>query len=117
MRLESLLLITHPDHEALQSPGVDEARMPPHLSSLQENVEEDRWEDLHVQYRLLTYLHRSRGNRAKHLGRVAAEYMQLLYHASKARAEQCIFVDEIQWVCELYYVVAFIAFAQICFAQ
>jgi conserved oligomeric Golgi complex subunit 2 len=40
-------------------------------------------------------------NRAKHLGRVAAEYTQLLYHASKAREERCIFVDEIQWVCEL----------------
>lgn len=41
---------------------------------------------------------RTRGNRAKHLGRVAAEYTQLLYHASKARKDSCIFVDEIQWV-------------------
>jgi hypothetical protein len=46
-------------------------------------------------------LSRSRSNRAKHLGRVAAEYTQLLYHASKAREEKCVFVDEIQWVCEL----------------
>ncbi|KAL0574960.1 hypothetical protein V5O48_007005 [Marasmius crinis-equi] len=38
-----------------------------------------------------------RGNRAKHLSRVAAEYTQLLYHANKARKEKCMFVDEIQW--------------------
>ncbi|KAK1230452.1 hypothetical protein PQX77_006462 [Marasmius sp. AFHP31] len=38
-----------------------------------------------------------RGNRAKHLSRVAAEYTQLLYHANKARGERCAFVDEIQW--------------------
>jgi hypothetical protein len=42
-----------------------------------------------------------RGNRAKHLGRVAAEYSQLLYHISKAQADKCAFVAEIQWVCEL----------------
>jgi hypothetical protein len=52
----------------------------------------------------LTFYHynptpiRTRGNRAKHLSRVAAEYTQLLYHASKARNEKCGFVDEIQWV-------------------
>lgn len=32
---------------------------------------------------------------------MATEYTQLLYHASKARKEKCVFVDEIQWVCEL----------------
>ncbi|KAF9268919.1 COG complex component [Marasmius fiardii PR-910] len=37
------------------------------------------------------------GNHAKHLSRVASEYTQLLYHANKARAEKCLFVDEIQW--------------------
>ncbi|KAF7296644.1 Conserved oligomeric Golgi complex subunit 2-like [Mycena chlorophos] len=31
---------------------------------------------------------RSRSNKAKHLGRVASEYTQLLYHTSKARGEQ-----------------------------
>ncbi|KAF9062113.1 COG complex component [Rhodocollybia butyracea] len=36
-------------------------------------------------------------NKAKHLNRVAAEYTQLLYYASKARTENCAFVDEIQW--------------------
>ncbi|KIK67348.1 hypothetical protein GYMLUDRAFT_37448 [Collybiopsis luxurians FD-317 M1] len=40
---------------------------------------------------------RSQANKAKHLNRVAAEYTQLLYHASKARSENCAFVDEIQW--------------------
>ncbi|TFK75389.1 COG complex component [Pluteus cervinus] len=36
-------------------------------------------------------------NRAKHLGRVASEYTQLLYHAEKARNENCKYVDEMQW--------------------
>ncbi|KAF7297546.1 Conserved oligomeric Golgi complex subunit 2-like [Mycena kentingensis (nom. inval.)] len=35
---------------------------------------------------------RARGGKAKHLGRVATGYTQLLYHTSKARAEQCAFV-------------------------
>ena len=47
-----------------------------------------------------TYVLRSRGNRAKHIGRVAAEYTQLLYHVSRARTERCAFIDESQWVCE-----------------
>jgi hypothetical protein len=37
-------------------------------------------------------------NRAKHLGRIAAEYSQLLYHAEKARTQHCIFVDQLQKV-------------------
>ncbi|KAK0461470.1 hypothetical protein IW261DRAFT_1632659 [Armillaria novae-zelandiae] len=40
---------------------------------------------------------KTRGNQAKHLHRIAAEYTQLLYHASKARADKCVFVDEVQW--------------------
>ncbi|KAF8496692.1 hypothetical protein F5888DRAFT_357159 [Russula emetica] len=41
---------------------------------------------------------RLRGNRAKHLVRVATEYTQLLYHVSKAQADaRSAFVDEIQW--------------------
>jgi hypothetical protein len=48
----------------------------------------------------------SRENRAKHLARVAAEYMQLLYHVTKAQTEQSAFVDEIQWVCEPYRVLS-----------
>ncbi|KAF8490956.1 hypothetical protein F5888DRAFT_1909771 [Russula emetica] len=41
---------------------------------------------------------RPRGNRAKHLVRVATEYTQLLYYVSKAQADaRSAFVDEIQW--------------------
>ncbi|KAF6762997.1 hypothetical protein DFP72DRAFT_874343 [Ephemerocybe angulata] len=36
-------------------------------------------------------------NRAKHLARVATEYTQLLYHVSKARDENCVFVNGVQW--------------------
>ncbi len=43
---------------------------------------------------------RMRGNRAKHIARVAAEYTQLLYHVSRTRTEPCAFIDESQWVCE-----------------
>jgi len=43
---------------------------------------------------------RLRGNRAKHLARVATEYTQLLYHVRKARKDECVFVDELQWVRE-----------------
>lgn len=45
---------------------------------------------------------RPRGNRAKHLARVATEYTQLLYHIRKARADKCASVDELQWVCVLF---------------
>ncbi|KAF5386227.1 hypothetical protein D9615_002234 [Tricholomella constricta] len=79
-RLESLLLIAPPEHETSATSGTSPIRLPAHLNSLEEGAED-----------------RSGGNRAKHLGRVAAEYMQLLYHTEKARAEKCIFVDEIQW--------------------
>lgn len=41
---------------------------------------------------------RTRGNQAKHLFRVAAEYTQLLYHTSKAQTQKSAFVDECQWV-------------------
>ncbi|EJU04373.1 COG complex component [Dacryopinax primogenitus] len=37
----------------------------------------------------------SRGG--KHLARVASEYLQLLYHADKARGEGCAFVDSNRW--------------------
>ncbi|KAG6857674.1 hypothetical protein H0H87_004090 [Tephrocybe sp. NHM501043] len=78
-RLESLLLITNPEQKSSKPPDVTPS-LSSHVDSTEESTE-----------------YRSRGNRAKHLGRVAAEYMQLLYHATKARAERCIFVDEIQW--------------------
>ncbi|KAF9465050.1 oligomeric golgi complex component, COG2-domain-containing protein [Collybia nuda] len=76
-RLESLLLIALPEKKADESSEIGVLAHPSHTEVSAED--------------------RSRGNTAKHLGRVAAEYTQLLYHASKARAEKCIFVDEIQW--------------------
>ncbi|KAJ6499941.1 COG complex component [Mycena vitilis] len=78
-RLESLLLIASPDQEDMEQSALEDSR-PAHL-----NLAEDSVDD------------RTRGNRAKHLGRVATEYTQLLYHASKAREDNCVFVDEIQW--------------------
>ncbi|KAJ7045566.1 COG complex component [Mycena alexandri] len=78
-RLESLLLIASPEQDDLEQSTLDDSR-PAHLSLSEDNADD-----------------RSRANRAKHLGRVAAEYAQLLYHASKARADKCVFVDEIQW--------------------
>ncbi|KAF4563335.1 hypothetical protein EYR36_003778 [Pleurotus pulmonarius] len=70
-RLESLLLISQP------SDGEDSAMRPAFASQ--------------------TEGERNQGARAKHLSRVASEYIQLLYHTSKARAEKCTFVEEIQW--------------------
>ncbi|KAJ7346675.1 COG complex component [Mycena albidolilacea] len=78
-RLESLLLIASPEQDDIQQSPLDDSR-PAHLNLTEESVDD-----------------RTRGNRAKHLGRVATEYTQLLYHASKARQDNCVFVDEIQW--------------------
>ncbi|KAJ6586972.1 COG complex component [Mycena vulgaris] len=78
-RLESLLLIASPVQDDLEQSGIDDSR-PAHLSLAEDGVDD-----------------RTRGNRAKHLGRVATEYTQLLYHSSKARQDNCVFVDEIQW--------------------
>ncbi|KAF8210325.1 COG complex component [Mycena galopus ATCC 62051] len=78
-RLESLLLIASPEQDDIQQSPLDDSR-PSHLNLTDESVDD-----------------RTRGNRAKHLGRVATEYTQLLYHASKARQDNCVFVDEIQW--------------------
>ncbi|TFK44741.1 COG complex component [Crucibulum laeve] len=74
-RLESLLLITLPEQD-----GLKESKIPSQLSGIDEQPDE-----------------KGRGGRAKHLARVAVEYTQLLYHTSKARAEKCVFVDEVQW--------------------
>ncbi|KAG8213973.1 oligomeric golgi complex component, COG2-domain-containing protein [Butyriboletus roseoflavus] len=70
-RLESLLLITKPNHVEIP---------PPHLSGATEVSSA-----------------KTRGSRGKHLSRVATEYTQLLYLVSKARAENCAYVEEIQW--------------------
>ncbi|KAF7299420.1 Conserved oligomeric Golgi complex subunit 2-like [Mycena indigotica] len=76
-RLESLLLIASPQDD-VERVALDDSRPT-------EIVTEEGIDD------------RTRSNKAKHLGRVASEYTQLLYHTSKARAEKCVFVDEIQW--------------------
>ncbi|KAH9986002.1 COG complex component [Russula compacta] len=77
-RLESLLLIASPD-----TPSSPELRTLPLKAFGGPNEDNDD---------------RPRGNRAKHLVRVATEYNQLLYHVSKAQADtRCAFVDEIQW--------------------
>ncbi|KAJ3724542.1 oligomeric golgi complex component, COG2-domain-containing protein [Lentinula raphanica] len=76
-RLESLLSIVNPNQD---DDPIDYERFKVPSSNTLESSEE-----------------RSPANKAKHLNRAAAEYMQLLYHASKARSEHCAFVDEIQW--------------------
>ncbi|KAF9241626.1 oligomeric golgi complex component, COG2-domain-containing protein [Melanogaster broomeanus] len=74
-RLESLLLIS-------QTNVPNHVEMPPsHLSGLPD----------------LNSGVKTRGSRGKHLSRVATEYTQLLYHVSKARAENCAYVEEIRW--------------------
>ncbi|KAK0461060.1 COG complex component [Desarmillaria tabescens] len=74
-RLEGLLLISSPSNDV--SELANDSAVPLHS----EDVNDDK----------------TRGNQAKHLHRIAAEYTQLLYHASKARADKCAFVDEVQW--------------------
>ncbi|KAG7440047.1 conserved oligomeric Golgi complex component [Guyanagaster necrorhizus] len=74
-RLEGLLLISSPSND-VSEPANDSA-----ISLHSEDLNDDK----------------TRGNQAKHLHRIAAEYTQLLYHASKARADKCIFIDEVQW--------------------
>ncbi|TFK92716.1 COG complex component [Polyporus arcularius HHB13444] len=74
-RLESLLLISSPEDEGKDSATIGSMQPTSHADA------EDR----------------TRGNRAKHIARVAAEYTQLLYHVSRARTEPCAFIDESQW--------------------
>ncbi|KAI0645824.1 COG complex component [Trametes meyenii] len=76
-RLESLLLISSPEDEDKEPSNV--VAMP--LATRTDTDAEDR----------------SRGNRAKHIARVAVEYTQLLYHVSRAHTEPCAFIDESQW--------------------
>ncbi|PPQ63986.1 hypothetical protein CVT24_009415 [Panaeolus cyanescens] len=77
-RLESLLLIQLPEDDADDS--IEKGSKYISYESRQDGPED-----------------RHRGNRAKHLGRVSTEYTQLLYHVRKARAEDCAFVEGIQW--------------------
>ncbi|KAI0058099.1 COG complex component [Artomyces pyxidatus] len=79
-RLESLLLIASPD--SASSPQLQSLSLSKTLNGSGEDGLDER----------------TRGNRAKHLVRVASEYTQLLYHVAKAQADtQSAFVDEIQW--------------------
>lgn len=73
-RLESLLLLQSED--APDHPGM----LPAHLAEVAGHSSTVK----------------TQGSRGKHLSRVATEYMQLLYHISKARAEKCAYVDAIQ---------------------
>ncbi|KAF8161129.1 COG complex component [Crassisporium funariophilum] len=79
-RLESLLSIASPDQGEKNSMELGSSNFSMYPSHSEDNTDE-----------------KFRGSRAKHLGRVAAEYTQLLYHVRKARAENCVFVDEVQW--------------------
>ncbi|KAK0212634.1 COG complex component [Desarmillaria ectypa] len=74
-RLEGLLLISSPSNDVSEPANDSAARLH------SEDMNDDK----------------TRGNQAKHLHRIAAEYTQLLYHASKAWADKCVFVDEVQW--------------------
>ncbi|KAG9017709.1 hypothetical protein FRB90_000194 [Tulasnella sp. 427] len=86
VRLESLLLIASADQNASQS-SVDFSGLGIRgMNGLALNMGDDDSKD-----------DRSRGGQAKHLARIAAEYTQLLYHAEKAKEENCVFVDEMQW--------------------
>ncbi|PIL35979.1 hypothetical protein GSI_01639 [Ganoderma sinense ZZ0214-1] len=76
-RLETLLLITSPEDASKDSPAVGKIPLTSHADPDADD--------------------RIRGNRAKHIARVAAEYTQLLYHVSRARTEPCAFIDESQW--------------------
>ncbi|CAA7261620.1 unnamed protein product [Cyclocybe aegerita] len=79
-RLESLLVITSPKEDLSESFEVNNPNFLVYPSHSEEISEE-----------------KFRGNKAKHLGRVAAEYTQLLYHVHKAQVENRVFVAEIQW--------------------
>ena len=99
-RLESLLLIASPD-----GPSSPELRNIP-LSRPGIRYEAGSYDDrcVHSMHDVASFssVLSGRGNRAKHLARVAAEYTQLLYHVTKAQINQRpAFIDDIYWVCEL----------------
>ncbi|KAM6502244.1 COG (conserved oligomeric Golgi) complex component, COG2 domain containing protein [Amanita muscaria] len=78
-RIESLLLIPSPDED---KPNLLEITGSTPISNLGPNESVDG---------------KSSTSRVKYLARVAAEYTQLLYRATKARDEKCAFVDTVQW--------------------
>ncbi|PPQ67248.1 hypothetical protein CVT25_005832 [Psilocybe cyanescens] len=80
MRLESLLLISPPDQSTKESMKINNTNFLIYPSHREDTNDE-----------------KLRGNNAKHLGRVSAEYTQLLYYVRKAQDEKCAFIGEIQW--------------------
>lgn len=86
-RLESLLLISSPGESRVRANG---------------EKPDDRYPSfLIIVYYLcmVTMIHRTKDNRAKHLLRTATEYNQLLYHSEKALSKNCAFVKVMQGVC------------------
>lgn len=106
-RLESLLLISAPSQNGDAVDGAPPRTLPPSQSGLDGDTGSERLALLSVTLSRSSFsdskrqIYRSRGNRAKHLLRITAEYNQLIYHSTKAQAEKCAFVSEMQWVCEL----------------
>lgn len=100
-RLESLLSITSSDQVAKERIEINDVNFPTYSSHMEDSSDERLVSCLLSLYifTFLPFLSRIRGNRAKHLGRVAVEYTQLLYHVHKAEAENCSFITEVQWVC------------------
>jgi len=94
-RLEALLLIPPPADET-EPDGQVIARI-----QVAEDDYEERYGTAFVFFGVLMCPRRSRAGRAKHLARVAAEYVQLLYHADKAREQNCAFIEAAQWVYRL----------------
>ncbi|KAF8630630.1 hypothetical protein AX15_002781 [Amanita polypyramis BW_CC] len=78
-RLESLLLIPSPEDDKSELLGINNSKQT--ATTAAGEAEDGKFST----------------NRAKYLARVAAEYTQLVYHVSKARDEQCAFVDTVQW--------------------
>lgn len=100
-RLESLLLIAAPAEDSSSTPELQSIKLPSHLNSAETDDIDDRYARSYPAKVCVTIFYRARGNRAKHLARVATEYTQLLYHVFKARASSCVYIDEIQWVSPL----------------
>ena len=91
-RLEALLLIP-PPADGTEPDGQVIVRI-----QVTEDDYEERYVTAFVSFGAPTRPRRTRAGRAKHLARVAAEYVQLLYHADKAREENCAFIEGAQGV-------------------
>ncbi|KAH7102816.1 COG complex component [Auriculariales sp. MPI-PUGE-AT-0066] len=86
-RLENLLLLASPPDESSLEGLSDDYKSP--IDDIQRpnafTASEDDGAEEH-----------SRRGRGKHVARVGAEYMQLLYDAEKARTEGCAFIETLQ---------------------